>query len=177
MPNNNWFTYSSEQTLTADLCDAYVDAHVIPRQFVNFGARSACIGPVEVISTENDNSLVSTTVREPGNGRVLIVENAGSTDCAMVGGDLARAAHENEWRGIIVNGAIRDCAELQEVPIAIFALASCPRKSQKRGIGVRGEPTRFVDITVRPGDLAAADQDGVVVIEASIFAESRSENA
>ncbi len=160
---------SPDKTLTADLCDTHDDAKIVPGNFVNFGARRACLGPVEVITTENDNSLVSTTVREPGNGRILVVDNGGSTSCAMVGGDLARAAHENGWLGIIVDGAIRDVVELEQVPIAILARTSCPRKSVKRGIGIRGEPISISGITVSRDDIGAADADGVIFIAAADF--------
>jgi len=160
---------SPDKTLTADLCDSHDAAKVVPGTFTNFGAGKACLGPVEVITTENDNSLVSSTVREPGNGRILVVDNGGSTSCAMVGGDLGRAAHENGWLGIIVDGAIRDVIELEQVPIAIFARTSCPRKSVKRGIGTRGEPISFSGISVSRDDIAAADADGVIFIAAADF--------
>jgi len=160
---------SPDRTLTADLCDSHDDARVAPGDFVNYGAGKACLGPVEVITTENDNSLVSSTVREPGNGRILVVDNGGSTSCAMVGGDLGRAAHENGWLGIIVDGAIRDVVELEQVPIGIFARTSCPRKSVKRGLGSRGEPIYFSGIAVSRDDIAAADADGVIFIAAADF--------
>lgn len=158
-----------EKTLTADLCDAHESAYVVPGPFTNYGGNESCVGPVEVIATDDDNSRVSETVRQPGNGRILLVENAGSTTCAMVGGDLGRAAHENGWLGIIVNGAIRDVVELREVPIPIYARASCPRKSVKRGIGTRGEPIEFAGTTVHRDDIAAADPDGVIFIAAADF--------
>ncbi len=159
----------ADKTLTADLCDSHDEASVVPGSFTNFGGARACLGPVEVITTDNDNSLVSSTVREPGNGRILIVDNGGSLDCAMVGGDLARAAHENGWLGIIVDGAIRDSVELEQVPITIIARTSCPRKSIKRGIGERGQPIEFAGISVKPDDIAAADADGVIFIPAADF--------
>jgi len=161
-----------ERTLTADLCDEYEDAQVVTGPFINYGNRRACIGPVEVISTQDDNSLVSAALKEPGDDRILIVDNAGSTRCAMVGGDLANAAHENGWQGIIVNGAIRDVVELQDVPISIFALAACPRKSHKRGLGVRGEPIDLAGTPVQRGDIAAADPDGLIIIGALVFNET-----
>ena len=157
------------QTLTADLCDAYDDAIVISARFTGYGGRRACLGPVEIISTEDDNSLVSAALKEPGLGRILLVDNSGSRQCAMVGGDLARAARDNGWQGIIVNGAIRDTVELEQVPLAIYALHSCPRKSEKRGLGVRGKKTRFVNADVNPDDIVAADADGVIVIPSAIF--------
>lgn len=159
----------ADKTLTADLCDTHDKAMVVPGAFTNFGGARACLGPVEVITTDNDNSLVSSAVREPGNARILVVDNAGSTTCAMVGGDLGRAAHENGWLGIIVDGAIRDVVELEQVPIAIFARTSCPRKSVKRGIGTIGEPIDFAGISVSRDDIAAADADGVIFIAASDY--------
>ena len=157
------------QTLTADLCDAYDDAKVISARFTGYGDRRACLGPVETISTEDDNSLVAAALREPGLGRILLVENSGSRHCAMIGGNLARAAHDNGWQGIIVNGAIRDTVELEQVPLAIYALDSCPRKSEKRGLGVRGKKVRFINADVNPDDIAAADADGIIIIPSAIF--------
>lgn len=157
------------QTLTADLCDAYDDATVISAQFLGFGDEPVCLGPIETIATDDDNSLVAAALKEPGLGRILLVDNGGSRQCAMVGGDLARAAHDNGWQGIIVNGAVRDAVELAQVPLAIYALYSCPRKSLKRGLGVRGEKTRFINADVNPDDIAAADADGVIIIPSAIF--------
>ena len=159
----------SVQTLTANLCDAYDDALVISARFTGYGDERVCLGPVEIVVTKDDNSLVAAALREPGLGRILLVDNSGSRKCAMVGGDLARAAHDNGWQGIIVNGAIRDAVELEQVPLAIYALYSCPRKSLKRGRGVRGEKTRFINADVNPDDIAAADADGIIIIPAAIF--------
>lgn len=157
------------RTLTADLCDKYENAEVLKGPFFSYGRRHACVGAVEVISTQNDNSLVAEALREPGDDRILIVDNSALTDCALVGGNLAEAAHSNGWQGIIVNGAIRDVVELREVPIAIFALASCPRKSLKQGLGVRGKPIEFAGTLVARDDIAAADPDGVIIISAAAF--------
>ena len=149
---------------TADLCDAHPSAQVLQNSFISYGALGHCMGPVETISTRDDNSLVKATVSEPGNGRVLFVDNGASTNCAMLGGDLAQMAADNGWAGIVINGAVRDVDELNATPIAVFALASCPRKSQKRGIGTRGEPVRICGSYIRRDDVMAADADGVVFL-------------
>ncbi len=159
----------SERTLTADLSDAYESARVLGGVFLSFGSSRACLGPAEVIATDNDNSLVAKSLRGPGDGRVLLVDNAGSLERAMVGGDLARAAHENGWLGIVVNGAVRDTVELREVPIAIYARGTCPRKSIKRGLGTIGEPLTIDGVTIHRDDILAADEDGVVVVAGSEF--------
>jgi regulator of ribonuclease activity A len=149
---------------TADLCDLHPDAEVLPVEFRTFGGHPGCAGRVETIKTSDDNSLVKAVLAEAGKGRVLVVDNGASINCAMLGGDLAQAATINGWAGIVVFGAVRDVAELQATPIAVFALATCPRKSAKRGIGTLGEPLRIAGTYLRRGDMLAADADGIVVL-------------
>jgi len=149
---------------TADVCDANPDAKVIQAWFSSFGALSKCAGPVETVSTRDDNSVVKQILFERGAGRILLVDNKASTNCAMIGGDLAAAAAEHGWVGIIVNGAVRDVEELRAVNIGIFALATCPRRSLKRGIGKRGRAVRVGSERISPGDFLVADADGVVLL-------------
>ncbi len=149
---------------TADVCDANPDARVLLSWFHSFGGKDRCAGPIEIISTRNDNSLVKTALKEAGGGRVLLVDNQASCNCAMLGGNLANLAADNNWAGIVVNGAVRDAVELKNAPLAIFALAKSPRKSTNRGIGQRGQPVRVGSERIAPHDFLVADADGVVVL-------------
>ena len=151
---------------TADVCDANPNAKVLQSQFINFGGSDRCIGRVEIISTRYDNSLVKKILCEPGAGRVLLVDNQASITCAMLGGNLANLAVKNNWAGIVVNGAVRDVTELQETPLAVFALATCPKRSTNRGVGERNRPIRVGGEHICTGDLLVADADGVVVLTA-----------
>ncbi len=149
---------------TADVCDANPDAKVIQSWFTSFGAASKCAGPVETICTRDDNSMVKRVLTEAGAGRILLIDNKGSTNCAMIGGNLAAQAAEHGWLGIVVSGAVRDVAELREVGIGIFALATCPRRSLNRGIGERGRAVRIGGERINQGDFLVADADGVVTL-------------
>ena len=157
---------------TADFCDHNPDAQVLHGQFRSFGGVPACLGRVETVATSDDNSLVKAVLAEPGQGRVLLVDNRASTNCAMLGGDLAELAARSGWAGIVIHGAVRDVEELKVAPLAIFALASCPRKSKKRGLGTRSKPVRIGGSYIQPNDIVAADADGVVFL-ASWAASSR----
>ena len=149
---------------TADVCDANPSAKVLQCWFASYGGKSKCAGPIETISTRDDNSLVKTVLAENGAGRILLIDNKASTNCAMIGGNLADIAAKNGWAGIVVNGAVRDVEELRETPIAIFALASCPRRSLNRGIGERGSAVRMGGERISFEDFLVADADGVVVL-------------
>ena len=149
---------------TADICDANSDAKVLMTPFIKFGGQERCSGAVEIVSTRYDNSLVKKALSEPGAGRVLLIDNEGCIACAMIGGNLAARAVENGWAGIIVNGAVRDSNELKDTPIAVYALATCPRRSVNRGQGSRNTPVRVGGERICAGDFVVADSDGVVVI-------------
>jgi regulator of ribonuclease activity A len=149
---------------TADICDANPNARVLQSWFFGFGGNDRCAGRVEIVSTRDDNSLVKKALQEPGAGRVLLIDNRASSTCAMLGGGLAQLAVDNGWAGIVVNGAVRDTAELKEIPLAVFALAACPRKSINRGTGERNRPVRVGGERITPGDFLVADADGVVLL-------------
>lgn len=149
---------------TADICDANPSARVVPSWFSSFGGKERCAGPVEIVSTRDDNSLVKTVLEENGAGRVLLIDNQASISCAMLGGGLAQRALDNGWAGVVINGAVRDIAELKALPLAVFALASCPRKSINRGLGERGRPVRIGGERIIKGDYLVADADGVVLL-------------
>ena len=153
---------------TADLCDELGHAaRVAEPVFRDFGGVRSFSGEVETLEVYEDNALVRATLETPGNARVLVVDGGGSVRAALVGGRLGALAAQNGWSGIVVNGAVRDVAELAMAPLGIKALAACPRKSGKQGSGRRGVPVRVAGISVHPGDRLWADEDGLLVADSS----------
>src|SRR5450631_1505030 len=151
-------------TPTADLCDERGDdIQVVAPGLIDFGGQVAFAGPVTTLQLHEDNALVRVVLGDPGAGRVLVIDGGGSLHCAVVGGNLGKLAEQNQWSGIVGWGAVRDVAELRECRIGLRALSANPRKSEKRGSGVRDVPVVIGGVTVNPGDWLAADADGVVV--------------
>jgi regulator of ribonuclease activity A len=154
---------------TADLCDDHGDAViVIPVAFERFGQHDAFMGPVTTLSVFEDNTLVRSALEEPGEGRVLVIDGAMSTRCALVGGNLAQLAVGNAWAGIIVAGVIRDTSEIDAQPIGIRAIGTTPRKSVKAGAGVRDETIEIGGVHIAPGTWIYADLDGVVIASSAV---------
>jgi regulator of ribonuclease activity A len=149
---------------TADLCDLSAEAQVASPVFRDCGGVSSFHGPMTVLKVFEDNALIRTLLSEPGNGRVLVIDGGGSMRCALVGGNLARLAIDQDWRGIVVNGCVRDAAELQTLAIGIKALGTHPRRSEK-GLhtGHRDRPVSFANVIFRSGQWLYADADGIVV--------------
>ena len=151
---------------TADLCDELGPrARVAEPLFRDFGGERSFHGPVATVRVFEDNVLVREALSEAGRGRMLVVDGAGSVRHALVGGMIAHLAHENGWAGLVVNGAIRDSDEISSVPGGLKALATSPRRSEKRSEGERDVPISFAGVTFEPGHLLYADPDGIVVVD------------
>ena len=66
--------------------------------------------------------------------------------------------------GMIVNGGIRDAAEIREMGFPLFARGVNPNGPSKEGPGEINFPISCGGRIVNPGDLIVADDDGVVVV-------------
>ncbi len=156
------------QFATCDFCDAHrdhasADFRVLPPVFRNFGALVRFSGQVATVRCFEDNSLVKAAVDSPGLGRVLVVDGGGSLRRALLGGNLGAAAARNGWAGVLVDGCVRDVAELAPLALGILALASVPMPPEKRAQGQSDVPVQVQGVWVRPGDWLYADADGVVI--------------
>ena len=156
---------------TCDLCDAHKQSPVesfrsIAMVFKNFGAASRFTGPVQTIKCYEDNTLVKAAVESPGLGRVLVVDGGASLKRALLGGNLGMAAAKNGWAGLLIDGCVRDIAELAPLPIGILALASQPMPTDRKGQGLGDIPVQIQGVWVNPGDILFADPDGIVLMAA-----------
>lgn len=161
---------------TCDLCDAHKndstgDFRVLPPVFHDFGAVRKFCGPVVTIKCFEDNSLVKAAVDSVGFektafgrvGKVLVVDGGGSLRRALLGGNLGAAAARNGWAGVVVDGCVRDVAELAALDVGIRALASMPLPTEKRNEGQKDVAVQLQAVWVRPGDWLYADEDGMVI--------------
>lgn len=151
---------------TADLCDDHDDeVTVLDGVFRSLGGRDQMAGTAVTLKIFEDNSLVREAVAEDGHGKVLVIDAGGSRRRAVVGDQLAAKAAANGWSGVLVYGVVRDRAILAETDLAVHALGTNPRKTEKRGLGDRDVPVTFCGATIRPGDWICGDLDGVLVAD------------
>lgn len=149
---------------TADLCDEHEEKLQIAEPlFADLGGELRFGGQIVTLKLFEDNSRVREAVAEDGRGKVLVVDGGGSVRCALLGDILAAKAVDNGWAGVVVNGCIRDSEAISEMALGVKALATCPLKSVKRGLGDRDVPVRFAGVTFTPGHYLYADGDGIIV--------------
>ncbi|MFY8044569.1 MAG: ribonuclease E activity regulator RraA [Rhodoferax sp.] len=161
---------------TCDLCDAHKgdlsgDFRVLPPVFKDFGQVRKFSGPVTTVKCFEDNTLVKAAVDSQGwidtpegkVAKVLVVDGGASLRKALLGGNLGAAAARNGWAGVVIDGCVRDSAELAGHALGIRALAAMPMPTEKRNHGQADVPVHVQGVWVRPGDWLYADEDGIVV--------------
>ena len=79
---------------------------------------------------------------------------------------------KNGWAGVLVYGCIRDAEVIATLDVGVKALATHPKKSEKRGAGQEDVSVRFAGVNFEPGHWLYADLDGVVVSERAIHEKS-----
>ena len=153
-----------QQYETPDLSDTYPDlVQVLEPMFSNFGGRDSFGGQIVTLKCFEDNSLVKEQVELDGKGKVLVVDGGGSLRCALLGDMLAEKAAKNGWEGLVIYGCVRDVDILIQTDVGVQALASHPKKSNKRGVGELDVPVTFAGVTFRSGEYVYADNNGVLV--------------
>jgi len=136
--------------------------------FKDYGMRRRFHGPVSTVKCFEDNSLVKAAVDSAGEGRVLVVDGGGSLRRALMGGNLGASAARNGWAGVVIDGCVRDVAELAVCDLGIRALASMPMPPVKRNEGQRDVPVQVQGVWLQAGDWLYADEDGIVVADRAL---------
>jgi regulator of RNase E activity RraA len=111
-----------------------------------------------------DNAAIHVMLALADPGDIIVVAGGGNLDIALMGGLMIEAAKARGIGGVIVDGAVRDLAELRASGVPVFAAGACPRGPHK-GFGGRIDGAAACgDVAVHAGDLILGDDDGVAVV-------------
>lgn len=133
-------------------------------------------GPVfPVLVRGGDNAGVHACLEYVRPGDVVVINGQGDMSRALVGALLARRFAAAGAAGVVIDGCVRDQAELREIGFPVWARGVTPAGPYKHGPAVLGEPVALGGVVAAAGDLVAADDDGVIVVPAARAAEVRAE--
>jgi len=123
-------------------------------------------GPAFTVTCEpGDNLMLHAAIYRAAPGSVLVVD-AGSVEYAVAGGNVCTVAQRRGIAAFVVDGVIRDLAEVRDAGFPVFARGVVPVAGVKAATAPLNEPVRCGGITVRPGDIVVGDDDGVLVVPA-----------
>jgi regulator of RNase E activity RraA len=128
-----------------------------------------------------DNSAIHAALRLIGAGDVLVIAAGGYTEAALWGGLLTQAALSRGAAGVVIDGAVRDIAEIRAAGFPCFAAGAIPAGPHKGFGGTIDGVIACAGCTVAPGDVILGDDDGIAVVPlsraAEVLADSRAKIA
>ncbi len=105
--------------------------------------------------------------------QVIIAAANGSERSGLWGELLSTAARNSGCVGAIVDGMVRDVAQMREMQFSVFARGTSPLDSKDRlFVTAIDVDVEIGGVTFHPNDLVFADVDGVVVVPAAIEVEA-----
>jgi 4-hydroxy-4-methyl-2-oxoglutarate aldolase len=139
----------------------YVGPHLKPIQIDTKIAGSA----VTVLSHPGDNIMIHAAVEMCQPGDVLVVANTAPSTHGMFGDLLATSLMARGVRGLITDAGVRDTADLRSMGFPVWAQHVSCQGTVKNTAGSVNVPVVLGGVTVQPGDVVCADDDGVVIVK------------
>ena len=127
---------------------------------------------VTAYNAPGDNLMMHVALQMAQQGQVLVVASGGCAQGALWGDLAGTVAQGKGLAGIVVDGGVRDVDALRRMRFPVFSTAISPAHTEKRGPGAVNVPMVCDGVLVHPGDIIAADGDGVIVIPRADFGQA-----
>jgi 4-hydroxy-4-methyl-2-oxoglutarate aldolase len=119
---------------------------------------------VTVKTWPGDGLTVHGAAAMAGAGDFLVVDARGYLGVTGGGFHMLQGPRSRGLRGFIIDGALRDAEEFEEVGFPVFGRARATHASAKRKAGEINVPVSCGGVVVEAGDLVVADGEGAVVV-------------
>lgn len=111
-----------------------------------------------------DNLGLHAAIYRAAPGSVLVVDGSGGVP-ALAGGNVCAIAQRRGIAGMVVDGNVRDLAEIRAMGFPVLARGVFPKPGVKRDPGGTGS-ARVGGVLVHDGDVVVASEEGTVVVPA-----------
>ncbi len=146
-------------------------ANVLNRDsFMDFGIKSLwpntprICGPAFTVQlAPGDHLMLHMAIHQAPEGSIIVASGCGN-DLAAAGGNVCAVAKKRGIVGFIIDGVVRDIAEIRENQFPVFARGVYPVPGNKAFISPLQVPITCGGANVESGDIIVADEEGIVVL-------------
>ena len=123
------------------------------------------VGTAITVDTCNgDNFPIHLATYTTPPGYVMVISGNQFTQKAYLGDLIAGAAKAVGFKGIVIDGYVRDYEGIKELGLPVFAKGFMQAGPIKKGPGMINVPIHCGGVRVEPGDLVVGGADGVSVV-------------
>ncbi|TDF35422.1 RraA family protein [Alteromonadaceae bacterium M269] len=121
-------------------------------------------GPAYTVQlSPGDHLMMHAAIYEAPEGSIIVVTGSGN-EFAVAGGNVCAIAQKRGIQGFVIDGVIRDVAEIRESRFPVFARGVVPIPGMKKVVTPLNQSICCAGCTVNPNDIVIADEEGVVVL-------------
>jgi RraA family protein len=155
------------------LSDALGKAGGMDHDMRCWSANCRMAGPATTLRVHTaDILMVGKALSECPKAGVLVIDGQGELNTALWGAITTVCARLKGVEGIVIDGAIRDLAQISRDRLPVFARAAVPNAGGAEYRGEIGVTIQCAGAVVSPGDWIVSDEDGVVVVPAARVEEA-----
>lgn len=142
----------------------------LPReQFVDMQIKSLwdqpprIAGPAFTVFCEpGDHLMLHAAIYQANPGDIIVVQ--AEPNFAVAGGNVCAIAQQRGIAGFVIDGVIRDLAEVRELRFPVFARGVMPKPGVKQCYSELNQPIVCGGVKVNPGDMVIADEEGIAIV-------------